>query len=261
MKIYMDCAPDLVRACEDVIRVFYPDAEFAPAPEGADFSIHLKEQETGGKRCFLASVADSTYTAAPAPTYMPGESEYNGLKRMANLAVKEVLEQYTGRSAGPWGTLTGIRPTKLLHRLLNQNFSPAEGARILADCYSLSSEKAVLLQEVALLQRPFLHSSDQAGRFVSIYVGIPFCPTRCVYCSFPGYSLVKHGKLVEPFVQALEEEIRETGRVLRETGRVVETIYVGGGTPTSLSPSQMERVLRALVRELEFTGKQPGTAT
>ncbi|NPV91513.1 MAG: coproporphyrinogen dehydrogenase HemZ [Firmicutes bacterium] len=153
-------------------------------------------------------------------------------------------------STGPWGSLKGVRPGKIVQRWMDQGKGPAQIEDELTQVYGMSRDKARLLLEVARRQRPWLLNREQADRLVSIYIGIPFCPSRCLYCSFPGYPLPARGSLVEDFVSALQREIETVGEGLGRRGMTVQTIYMGGGTPTSLNPEQLDRVLGGIVRHL-----------
>ncbi|HEX3030651.1 MAG TPA: radical SAM protein, partial [Bacillota bacterium] len=247
MKVFLDCEQHLGQACHDIVRIFYPDVEFVMAPAGADFSIRLSELPSR-QVTYEASLTggDSPLSVKAAVHPLTEEALHNRQRRTAKLAVLKLLEAYTGQSGGPWGILTGIRPTKIVHRLLDQGYTTEEAVGYLTSGFRMTEAKSKLLTQVAQLQRPFLHSSAQAGNLVSIYIGIPFCPTRCVYCSFPAYSIKAHARLVQPFASALLEEIRETGKLLQATHRKVETIYVGGGTPTSLPLDLLQQLMEAI---------------
>ncbi|MEA4955660.1 MAG: coproporphyrinogen dehydrogenase HemZ [Pseudoflavonifractor sp.] len=144
----------------------------------------------------------------------------------------------------PWGALTGVRPVKIPAKAMEQGLSPARAEKLLRDTYRVSPIRRKLAMDCA--GESVSARRSLRGDEVSLYVGIPFCPSRCVYCSFISAAVTQCLPLVDPFVDALEREIEATGKLLRETGRKVRTIYVGGGTPTTLSASQLERVLSAL---------------
>lgn len=250
MKVYLECQQYLIRACHDMVRVFFPDTIFTPALEGADFSILL---EIGGdaecvmvEGTLLPTVGRRKLTFRAVDGQYPGEASHNATIRVAKLAVKGLLERYTGREAGPWGILTGIRPTKIAHRLLDQGWLGDRLELFLQNSFALRADKSSLMRRVAELQRAFLHPHGAAGKYVSIYIGIPFCPTRCVYCSFPAYSLERYRGWVEPFVAALLREIQALGQVIKELGLGVETIYIGGGTPTSLPVEKLREIFQGV---------------
>ena len=151
-----------------------------------------------------------------------------------------------------WGALTGIRPGKLAARLLEQGKTPAQVSRILGDTYYVSPSRRRLAVETA--QEGLRAKADLRPEDISLYIGIPFCPTRCAYCSFVSADVGRALKLVDPYVEALLEEVRRTGQVLEQAGLRVRTLYVGGGTPTTLSASQLDRLLAAAEAHLPLAG-------
>lgn len=149
-------------------------------------------------------------------------------------------QQLTGHTP-PWGMLTGVRPVKLPARALLAGASPEEAREELEREYYVSPARARLAVDCA-------QASAEARRSlkddeVSLYIGVPFCPTRCAYCSFVSADVGRTLKLVEPYVEGLLREAEETGRVLRGLGLKVRTFYMGGGTPTTLSADQLDRLL------------------
>ena len=165
----------------------------------------------------------------------------------------------------PWGALAGVRPTKITTRHLLEGGSPATAEALLKGVYYVTEERrklAVSCSGSTVRAVNLLNPED-----LSVYVGIPFCPTRCAYCSFVSRTVGKRTDLLEPYLEALEKEIIHTGRLLRDSGRTLRTIYMGGGTPTTLSTPQMARLLDVirdsfdLSRCLEFTveGGRPDT--
>lgn len=162
------------------------------------------------------------------------------------LGVLKLLSQAFSLPKRPWGILMGVRPTKVVHRLLDKGFSPEEILLRLGQNYGLAESKAQLVTQVAKTQRKFLLSAEEARKKIAIYVGIPFCPTRCLYCSFPAYSLVKNYSLLEPFYTALLREVEALGNFAQENNLEIQSVYLGGGTPTSLNARQLEKLLEKL---------------
>ena len=165
----------------------------------------------------------------------------------------------------PWGALAGVRPTKITTRHIQDGGTPKSADRLLRDVYYVTPERRRLAVDcsVSTVRAASLLSPTD----VSLYVGIPFCPTRCSYCSFVSRTIGKRTELMEPYLQALYREIEITGRLMRESGRQVRSIYIGGGTPTTLTSRQMAQLLDTirvsfdLSRCLEFTveGGRPDT--
>ena len=164
-----------------------------------------------------------------------------------------------------WGALAGVRPTKITTRHILDGGTPKSADRLLRDVYYVTPERRRLAVDcsVSTVRAASLLSPTD----VSLYVGIPFCPTRCSYCSFVSRTIGKRTELMEPYLQALYREIEITGRLMRESGRQVRSIYIGGGTPTTLTSRQMAQLLDTirvsfdLSRCLEFTveGGRPDT--
>lgn len=170
------------------------------------------------------------------------------IKERVRLGVRRVFEREYGLTESPWGILSGVRPMKMVHAMLDRGFPLEELRRILLEVYALSSKKADLLLEVAAAQRPYLHNNP--NRPIGIYVGIPFCPTRCSYCSFAAYPLETHGHLLKGFLAALHLEIEAVGCLLRELGLPVESIYLGGGTPTTVQGKELEQLINLVRKNL-----------
>lgn len=155
------------------------------------------------------------------------------------------------REPPAWGSLSGVRPTKLTTRALLEGRTPAEAEKLLRTRYHVSPERSRLCveaSEATVQAAQLLRPQD-----VSVYVGIPFCPTRCAYCSFVSSSIERFSGLLEPYLDALVREIAHTGDLLRASGRTVRTLYIGGGTPTTLSSAQLRRLMEALRTHIDLT--------
>ncbi len=164
-----------------------------------------------------------------------------------------------------WGALAGVRPTKITTRHMLEGGTPKSADKLMKDVYYVTPDRRRLAVDCSI-------STVNAAKLlqpedVSLYVGIPFCPTRCTYCSFVSRTIGKKTELLEPYLHALRAELEVTGRLLADSGKKVRTIYIGGGTPTTLTGSQLASLLDAigasfdLSRCLEFTveGGRPDT--
>ena len=182
------------------------------------------------------------------------------LQRSYYLAAVQVLG-----AAPPWGALSGVRPSKLSTKCMQEGGTEKQAQKLLETTYFVSPARAGLCVDASrhtLQTLSLLEPHD-----LSLYIGIPFCPTRCAYCSFVSQSVEKFGSLLEPYLDALLREIAHTGALLRQSGYHIRTLYMGGGTPTTLSSPQMARLLEAVQTEfdlsrcLEFTveGGRPDT--
>lgn len=172
------------------------------------------------------------------------------LKEIVRRGILEIISKI-GWKRPPWGILTGVRPSKIYHYLRDQGYSTDEIKRKLKEHYLLSPEKVLLLTEVGEVQRPWL---EPTGKKLSIYIGIPFCPTKCLYCSFASYPLETHAHLLKGFLEALYFEIEEIGKAFQKTGYSLASIYIGGGTPTVLNHLQLRTLLGHLSRNLPLVG-------
>lgn len=189
-------------------------------------------------------------------------------KRAIGAALVTAMEQATGLHQ-PWGILTGVRPTKLFHQML-QDHSLEECKKILREEYRVTEPKLALLADIVQRQLKVVPDLYNLNREVSLYVGIPFCPTKCAYCTFPAYDIRGHNGSVEGFLEGLDYEIRRVGEWIRRSGLGVTTVYWGGGTPTSIEADQIDRLFQAMhdaipgmdrVRELTVEAGRPDTIT
>lgn len=161
-------------------------------------------------------------------------------------ALKQTLYQMLAKTCGgelPWGTLTGIRPTKIPMKLLEEGKSEGEAFTYMKDTYLASDEKIRLAIEIAQRERRLLNKIDYENGY-SLYIGIPFCPSTCLYCSFTSYSLAAYKGYVDAYLDALEKEIDFVAA--KFCHRKLNSVYIGGGTPTTLSAEQLDRLLRKI---------------
>ncbi len=171
-----------------------------------------------------------------------------------------VLSQVTGKEL-PWGNLTGIRPTKIAFQLLEEGKSEQEIVEYYRQKYYVSKEKAELSVAIAERERRLLEgichekkedeSGYSQGYGYSLYIGIPFCPTTCLYCSFTSFPISAYRKLVDSYVDCLIREMEYAAECCR--GRILDAVYLGGGTPTTLEPEQMDRLLTRLKSLFDFS--------
>ena len=163
-----------------------------------------------------------------------------------------LLTVYAGKTL-PWGTLTGIRPTKIPMELLEEGKSEDEIRSYMKETYLASDEKIELSLSVAKRELELLSRIDYENGY-SLYVGIPFCPSTCLYCSFTSYPLAKWANRMDEYLDALEKEIAFTAEVCKD--KVLNSVYIGGGTPTTLSAEQMDRLLTMIGRYFGIADEQ-----
>ncbi|MFW5650057.1 MAG: coproporphyrinogen dehydrogenase HemZ [Acetivibrio ethanolgignens] len=181
------------------------------------------------------------------------ETEEEARKKQYKNEVKRLLYRCLSRVSGQkldWGTLTGVRPTKLPMAYYLEGQTEEEVHKRLQEEYYLSSGKAELCCEIAKRELRLLEQLDYEKGY-SIYIGIPFCPTTCLYCSFTSYSYEKLGSCADAYLEALFKEMDYAKNCM--PGKKLESIYIGGGTPTALCEEQFERLLKKVRQTFDFT--------
>ena len=220
--------------CE-VVRLFWGIVEISP--DAGERTMTHRHAETDGKWIEQVILDDQSYTY---------EAEAGGedlerkrrLKRAVKTACFLLMRKVTGVQP-PWGSLTGIRPTRIMYELMAGGLSPAEAAATMAQRYFVSPDKAGLLSDIIGMQRGLIDVRDDE---FDLYIGIPFCVTRCAYCSFASGEL-GDGTLVEPYLGALKRELELCAAEMDSKGMKVRAAYMGGGTPTALTAPQLSWLL------------------
>lgn len=241
---------------EHVTRLFFRPALLAkrwPA-RGADAVAVLR-----GKKRFVCGVRMNGLCAVR--TAPPEQAEYE-ICRLLFLLLCEA----TGRRPA-WGMLTGVRPVRLVHDMRRAGKAPEEIESFFRDKYFADGEKYKLAVRTADNQAPVL--ALNTPRSYSLYISIPFCPSRCSYCSFVSRTTAESGSLIEPYVQALCRELAEISALARRNRLRLETIYIGGGTPTAVSAAQLRTLMQAVrdnfdvpaVREYTVEAGRPDCTT
>ena len=242
-------------AVEQSLLAFFPEER--PVYEGEDPNTARVELSVNGGTASAVtelSVDGKTAQGTAQTDISPAADEY-AEERLKQRAVKlsffEAARALTGITPA-WGALTGIRPAKLAAGLLEEGKSEAEADSILRDTYFVSESRRKLCLPCAkagLEAKRELQKNE-----ISLYVGIPFCPTRCAYCSFVSNSVEKSFHLVEPYLTALLAEVDSAAAMVRELGLRVRSFYMGGGTPTTLTAEQMDRLLGRLNERFSLAG-------
>ncbi|MGV2927019.1 coproporphyrinogen III oxidase [Macrococcus capreoli] len=174
------------------------------------------------------------------------------MKQALGQTLIEILTEHTGIIQS-WGTLTGIRPTKLYHKYYKQGLSHDEISAILSSDYLIAQEKLDLMRDIVQTQRQAIPDLYQLQDEVSIYIGIPFCPTKCAYCTFPAYAIRVFKDQVPEFLVGLIYEIKHTAKWLKENNIKVTSIYFGGGTPTSITAQDLALLLETVYTSFDMT--------
>lgn len=240
-------------AVEQIIQLFFDlHSEFSAVSVFKNSKLHAAVSYGG-----LTAEADF-----PVPENADKKQFSDCVKKSVFLACRKI-----SRMPAPWGISTGIRPAKTARILLDGGLDEAEILRYMEDEYWIEPDRAALSLSVAKKERALLRGLDEKA--VSLYVGIPFCPTRCAYCSFISQALTHNNKFMVPYVEACEREIRRTAEITAERGRIPVSVYFGGGTPTALPPELLERLITSVkacfdmshVREFTVEAGRPDTFT
>ncbi len=255
MRLYFS-GHDCRYAAEQSLLMLFP-GEKPEYPEGSPSGERCELRVSRGAKytvCTALLVRSGAAFRGRAQAENPDPADEYALRGCENRLVKLAFYRAALASGLPkpeWGSLSGVRPAKLMDGYLREGLSPrAAKGRFMRE-YFVSSSRAQLCLDAALAAQEAARSLDE--RDVCLYVGIPFCPTRCAYCSFVSQSVEKSMKLMEPFLDALLLDIRATAAETRRAGLRPVALYMGGGTPTTLSAAQLDRLCAALEREFDLS--------
>ena len=235
--------------------VFFPGATFGENEEpGAgipEVTVNAYKEDDGSDTAFVSiklndRTCEATETVGVDEDVTISEHAHVAVGRAIFAAGKELLGHIP-----PWGILTGVRPAKIASNLLSEGRGVLKTKKILRDEYFLTQQKAALAVSVATAEAKLLKKIDKDT--CSLYVSIPFCPSRCSYCSFVSYTTPKLLSLIDDYLVALLEEIDETVDVINAVGLRVNTVYIGGGTPTTLNPEQLRKLLTKINERIDVS--------
>ncbi len=235
---------------EHTARIFFPGAgKAAEIPAEGDFILAVSHEKTdfvllrtGENLCWRSAVRaageDAEYTLC--------------------CLLYQLLREKTGQNP-PWGMMTGVRPVRIIHDLRAMGVTEAQIQERFLGHFACTPEKFALARGIADLQRPVLERADPMD--CSVYAGIPFCPTRCSYCSFVSRTVGDKATraLVQPYVDKLCEELTAIRHTVDRCGLRIRTFYIGGGTPTSLSAAQLEQLMSHIARTFDLDGLEEYT--
>lgn len=229
---------------ENLTRLFFPNEKITVI---RDFSEPQPP-------CIYTEVSDKITISVNIGSFNKSETAVKKLTDDDNELVSaqllyKLLCDFTGLTQ-PWGILTGVRPVKLLRRLAEES-SEEQAVKKFEKDFFVSNEKIALSRETEHNEQKILELSKPES--LSLYVGIPFCPSRCSYCSFVMASIERAEKLIEPYTKLLCEEIKRTAEIANKLGLRLETVYFGGGTPTTLSAEQLDTVLRTVNKSFDMS--------
>lgn len=200
--------------------------------DGFDFKIDIREE-------------DLTITGFNKICRYLLKGEVN-IKQAIRRDVFSFLKSETDRDL-PWGTLVGIRPSKIALKLINDGLDDDQIIKYYKDHYFTRSDKAELCIKIAQAERERVNTDS---RNISVYIGMPFCPTRCLYCSFASNPIGKCKKLIKPYLDALKSDIKNTSEYIISRGLKIECVYFGGGTPTSVNDADFKEIMEFIYENL-----------
>ena len=221
---------------EHLVRLFYPMAPLTLTPPEAGEDCVWAERKPDGLLALVREHGGQEAVSAPLPG-PDGETEAFALASLTY----DLLRRWTGIRP-PWGKMTGVRPVRLIHDKRAAGWSEAEIDRFFLSRFDCSERKYQMARAIADLQEPILRLGSEPKTY-SLYIGIPFCPSRCSYCSFVSCNLDRDRKLVQPYVDCLCKEVEAIRDEADKAGLKLCSIYIGGGTPTSLSAAQLRQLM------------------
>lgn len=246
---------DLKHAVEEMLFHLLPTATLTRADEAGEGDwcrSLLSEQDGEAVGHAIACIGGVTHESARRAS-VAGLGPLDYKRVITELVKMTVYDAVVPALAQPpvWGSLTGVRPAKLARGLIERGMSRGEAAAHLREHFYVSPERTALTIRAAATAMELDKAIGPDD--ISLYVGIPFCPSRCYYCSFVSSTTAQSGHLIEPYLDTLCREIAETAALVREAGKRVQSVYIGGGTPTTLSEQQLTRLLKTLEQNFDFS--------
>ena len=249
---------------ENLCKIFFPSVKietiFNASFEDGIYT-GVCETENGFEITVGYNIDGSSRTSK---AFAPLETAPKELERILAVTLYKLLEEFTGFSS-KWGILTGIRPVKLVREWHEQGMNDEEIRKTLTEKYLVSHQKTDLLLRTEKNEQAILGLSNTDS--YSLYVSIPFCPTRCSYCSFVSHAINKAKKLIPEYLVLLCKELEYTAKIAKDIGLRLETVYIGGGTPTTLNAEELRTLIDCIeknydtknVREFTIEAGRPDT--
>lgn len=229
---------------ENLTRLFFPNEKITVIRDFSEPQSPYIYTEVSDKITISVNIGSFNKSETAVKKLTDDDNELVSVQLLYKL-----LCDFTGLTQ-PWGILTGVRPVKLLRRLAEES-SEEQAVKKFEKDFFVSNEKIALSRETEHNERKILELSKPES--FSLYVGIPFCPSRCSYCSFVMASIERAEKLIEPYTKLLCEEIKRTAEIANKLGLRLETVYFGGGTPTTLSAEQLDTVLKTVNKSFDMS--------
>ncbi|HEX3028789.1 MAG TPA: coproporphyrinogen dehydrogenase HemZ [Clostridia bacterium] len=260
--LYVKFDTDMFRyEIEDIIKLFFEEQKIEPVDRepptlngGIFLNSSLIEEEKGlflhvEIKALEGTRHELSYPIVPKVNENVSCQEQKNTKRKIKRNVYCILSFLTGKEL-PWGILTGIRPAKIVHDMFEEGKKKEEIIKKLSEYYMVSIKKSELLYKTAEAEKKILNNAGKDS--VSIYIGIPFCKTRCIYCSFTSYSVDRYSHMLNTYLDSLKKEIRYVSDFIRTKNIKIQSIYIGGGTPTSLELHLLYDLIDCLEKSFNF---------
>ena len=226
----------------ELLMAFYPEEKYIYTDEDVFLSLLLSKDNTD---YHIKIKSEDNVLEFSSPLRETKFDTKNDLKRNIYINLLKL-----GNKELPWGTLTGIRPTKIVMEMLENGMDLEDIKEHLKDVYLVSDKRIKLCTDTAKNEFNILKKIDYKNGY-SLYIGIPFCPTRCLYCSFTSYSIAQWKKDTDTYVEALCKELLAVSKMYE--GKKLQTIYMGGGTPTSLEGYQLSKILNVVKKNFDLS--------
>lgn len=226
----------------ELLMAFYPEEKYIYTNENVFLSLFLSKRSI---EYHIKIKSEDNVLEFSSPLRETKFDTKNDLKRNIYINLLKL-----GNKELPWGTLTGIRPTKIVMEMLENDMSLEDIKKHLKEVYLVSDKRIKLCTDTAKNEFNILKKIDYKNGY-SLYIGIPFCPTRCLYCSFTSYSIAQWKKDTDTYVEALCKELLAVSKMYK--GKKLQTIYMGGGTPTSLEGYQLSKILNVVKKNFDLS--------
>ena len=226
----------------ELLMAFYPEEKYIYTNEDVFLSLFLSKESI---EYHIKIKSEDNVLEFSSPLRETKFDTKNDLKRNIYINLLKL-----GNKELPWGTLTGIRPTKIVMEMLENDMSLEDIKKHLKEVYLVSDKRIKLCTDTAKNEFNILKKIDYKNGY-SLYIGIPFCPTRCLYCSFTSYSIAQWKKDTDTYVEALCKELLAVSKMYK--GKKLQTIYMGGGTPTSLEGYQLSKILNVVKKNFDLS--------
>lgn len=238
---------------ENLLRLFFPEkiTQTDTVPENEDYILTRLDKNSVYVKLYLKGETTEKVKEYSEEDIPPYDTEESFFERKIALMMFSVLSEKTGYTP-PWGILTGVRPAKLMGKLCI-SMGDSKAREYFINELLVSEEKTDLAYEVSKKEAPIIEEASDKKSF-SLYVSVPFCPTRCSYCSFISHSNDKAKKLMPEYTEYLVKEIEETGKIAKQLGLKLESVYYGGGTPTALTAELLKKVTDAVSANFDLSG-------